>query len=428
MRKPIIIAVLSLSGLISSLAVADDIQLQDSHPQHHVVVKGDTLWGISAKFLKDPWRWPQLWQMNREQIKNPHLIYPGDVVELDIEGGSPRLRLVKGEQTIKLSPRVRAEALETQAIPSIPISAIGPFLTKPLIIEEGDLDNVPYIVGTDESRVIMGRGDRVYAANAKNRNIKDWSIFRQGKMLTDPDTEEPLGYEAEYVGEARTLDSHADDLISLEITRSVHEIRRDDRLVPYISNSELAYVPHAPEKTVSGRIVSAYGAVSDVGKYGTVLINRGSKDGLEAGHVLALYSKGRTVTGRSVEKRKNAWRYLDKECLKPGKTVSFDQFYDPKETLEPCTNQQTAAAPGKEITYSDIGCLKPGAKISFDQFFNPKDVYKLHCRNGSGGNDITLPDARSGLIFVYRVFDHVSYALIMNANRPVYLLDVVKNP
>lgn len=428
MRKPIIIAVLSLSGLISSVATADDIKLQDTHPQQHVVVKGDTLWGISAKFLKDPWLWPQLWQMNREQIKNPHLIYPGDVVVLDLEGGSPRLRLIKGEQTIKLSPRVRAEAHETQATPSIPMSAIGPFLTKPLIIEEDGLDHTPYIVGTDESRVIMGRGDRVYAANAKDSNIKDWSIFRKGKMLTDPDNEQPLGYEAEYVGEARTLDHHADNLMSLEITRSVHEIRRDDRLLPSISNSEIAYVPHAPEQAISGRIVSAYGAITDTGKYGTVLINKGSKDGLEVGHVLAVYNKGRTVAGKPVEKRRNAWRYIDKECLKPGKTITFDQFYDPKETLEPCSNQQVAAVPGKEITYSDIGCLKPGAKISFDQFFNPKDVYKLHCRSGSGGDDITLPDARAGLIFIYRVFDHVSYALIMNANRPVYLLDVVKNP
>lgn len=423
MRKPIIIAMLSLSGLISSLAGADDIKLQDDPPQQHVVVKGDTLWGISAKFLKDPWRWPQLWQMNREQIKNPHLIYPGDVVVLDMQGGSPRLRLVKGDQIIKLSPRVRSETLESQAVPSIPTSAIGPFLTKPLIIEEGDLDNAPYIVGTDESRVIMGRGDRVYAANAKDRNVKDWSIFRLGKQLHDPDTKDSMGYEAEYVGEARTLDGRSDDLMTLEITRSDHEIRRDDRLLPSIADGDIKYVPHAPEQAVNGQIISAYGAISNTGKYGTVLVNKGRKDGLEVGHVLAVYSKGRTVAAKPEEPRKNAWRYVDKECLKPGKTIAFDQFYDPKDTLEPCADAQR-----KAITYSDIGCLKPGAKISFDQFFNPKDVYKLHCRSSGGGDDITLPDTRTGLVFVYRIFDHVSYALVMSANRPVYLLDVVKNP
>jgi len=428
MRKPIIIAVLSFSGLISSLAGADDIKLLDNPPQQHVVVKGDTLWGISSKFLKDPWRWPQLWQMNREQIKNPHLIYPGDVVILDMQDGSPKLRLVKGERIIKLSPQVRAESLEAQAVPSIPLSAIGPFLTKPLIIEEGDLDNAPYIVGTDESRVIMGRGDRVYAANAKDSKIKDWSIFRQGKKLHDPDTKQPMGYEAEYVGEARSQNVSEDDLMELVITRSVQEIRRNDRLVSSIGSSELKYVPHAPEQAINGRIISAYGAITDAGKYGTVLVNKGSKDGLETGHVLAVYSKGRTVAGKPTEKRKDAWRYVDKDCLKPGKSISYDQFYDPKETLESCENEQPAEKPGKEITYSDIGCLKPGSKISFDQFFNPKDVYKLNCRSGNAKNDITLPDTRTGLIFVYRVFDRVSYALVMSANRPVYLLDVVKNP
>lgn len=428
MRKPIIIAVLSLSGLISSMAGAEDIRLQDNPPQQHVVVKGDTLWGISSKFLKDPWRWPQLWQMNREQIKNPHLIYPGDVVVLDMQGGSPKLRLIKGNQVVKLSPHVRAESLDSQAVPSIPMSAIGPFLTKPLIVEEDDLDNAPYIVGTDESRVIMGLGDQVYAANAKDRSVKDWSIFRKGKMLHDPDTNESMGYEAEYVGEARTLNSRPDDLMTLRITRSVQETRRDDRLVPGISNGELKYVPHAPEQAVNGRIISAYGAISDAGKHGTVLINKGRKDGLEPGHVLAVYNKGRTVAGTPGEPRKNAWRYMDKECLKPGKTISFDQFYDPKEVLEPCQKENGAAAPGDEVRYSDIGCLKPGAKISFDQFFNPKEVYKLHCRTEHSGDDITLPDSRTGLVFVYRVFDRVSYALVMSANRPVYLLDVVKNP
>lgn len=428
MRKPIIIAVLSLSGLISSAVSAEDIKLQDNPPQQHVVVKGDTLWGISSKFLKDPWRWPQLWQMNREQIKNPHLIYPGDVVVLDMQSGNPRLRLVKGEQVIKLSPHVRSQMLEAQGVPSIPLSAIGPFLTKPLIIEEGDLDNAPYIVGTDESRVIMGRGDRVYAANAKDSSVKDWSIFRKGKLLHDPDSKQPIGHEGEYVGEARVLNDNKDDLMELEITRSVLEIRREDLLVPSISNGEFNYVPHAPEQAINGQIISAYGAISDAGKHGTVLINKGRKDGVEVGHVLAVYSKGRTVAGKPGEPRKRAWRYKDKECLKPGKSISFDQFYDPKETLEPCADQQASDTPGKEITYSDIGCLKPGAKISFDQFFNPKDVYKLHCRPGRGAIEITLPDSRTGLVFVYRVFDRVSYALVMSANRPVYLLDAVKNP
>lgn len=425
MRKPIIIAVLSLSGFISSHVWADGDLLQDTPPHEYVVVKGDTLWGISSRFLKSPWRWPELWQMNREQIRNPHLIYPGDMIVLDTSGASPHLRLIKGDQTIKLSPGVRSESLSAQAIPTIPPSAIGPFLTQALIVEEDELDHSPYVVGTEDDRVIMGRGDRIFAAGERDENIRDWSIYRKGKALFDPDTQEPLGFETEHIGDARL--AQGGDVMTLEVTNSVREIRREDRLVPSSHKRTFQYVPRAPEKDIRGRIISAYGAVSDAGRYQTVVINKGSKDGLEEGHVLALYRKGRTVEPQPGEPRKNAWRYLDRECVKPGKTITFDQFYDPKETLEPCQKENGSPVPGEEVRYSDIGCLKPGAKVSFDQFFNPKDVYKLHCR-AEKRDTVTLPDTRTGLVFVYRVFDRASYALVMSASRPVYLLDVVRNP
>jgi len=425
MRKPIIIAVLSLSGFISSLVGADEIKLRDNSPQQYVVVKGDTLWGISSRFLNDPWRWPELWRMNREQIKNPHWIYPGDTVALDMSGGAPRLRLIKGDQTIKLSPRIRSESIEAQAIPAIPPSAIGPFMTQALILDDDALDDAPHIVGAEEDRVIMGQGDKIYAkGHTRNSEIRDWSIFRKGKALLDPGTEKTLGTEMEYIGEARTVQN--DDVMTLEITRSVQEARRDDRLKPSEHNSRyLQSVPHAPEKMINGSIISAYGPHTEATRYQTVVINKGSKDGIEEGHVLAVHRKGRTVEPTEGAQRKNAWRYADRECLKEGKSVSFDQFYDPKDTLEPCKNASDAATRG--VDYSDIGCLKPGAKISFDQFFNPKDVYKLHCRSEKR-EAVTLPDERTGLLFVYRVFNRVSYALVMSSSRPVYLLDVVKNP
>lgn len=430
MRKPIIIAVLSLSGFISSQVWGDEIALQDNPPQEYVVVKGDTLWGISSRFLKDPWRWPELWQMNRAQIKNPHLIYPGDMVILDTSGISPHLRLVKGDQTIKLSPRVRSETMAAQAIPAIPPSAIGPFLTQALIVEDDELDHSPYVVGPEDDRVIMGRGDRIFVTHDLNGNtldesIRDWSIYRKGKALFDPDTKEPLGNETEHIGDARVV-QHG-EVMTMEITNSVYEIRREDRLVPSSSKRTFQYVPHSPEKSINGRIISAYGAVSDAGRYQTVVINKGSRDGLEEGHVLAVYRKGRTAEPLPGEPLKKAWRYMDRECIKAGKTIAFDQFYDPKEELEPCQKEDGTAAIGDEIRYSDIGCLKPGAKVSFDQFFNPKEVYKLHCR-GEKRDTVTLPDTRTGLVFVYRVFDRASYALVMSSSRPVYLLDVVKNP
>lgn len=438
MRKPIIIAVLSLSGFISSLTGADELQLQDNPPQQYVVVKGDTLWAIASRYLKDPWRWPELWQMNREQVKNPHLIYPGDLLVLDTSGASPHLRLVKGTQaglpSEKLSPHVRSAPIAAEAVPTIPPSAIGPFLARALVIEEGGLENAPYVVGPEEDRYVIGRGDIAYVGGVRHvgTEIKDWSIFRPGKALKDPDSNEVLGYEAEYVGEARALT--AADPMKVEVTRSVQEIYPEDRLAPVTTNQVFQYIPHAPDKPVAGRIISAYGSISDVGQFASVAINKGRKDGIEEGHVLAVYRKGRTVPAIPRATLPNPFRYLDRGCLKPGAKVSFDQFYDPKEVYQDCPkggpDAADASAPrdgGDAWTYTDIGCLKPGAKISFDQFFNPKDVYKTHCR-AVNRDDVTLPDARTGLVFVYRVFDRVSYALILNSNRPVYLLDVVKNP
>lgn len=427
MRKPIIIAMLSFSGFISPLAGADEIALQDNPPQQYVVVQGDTLWGIASRFLKDPWRWPDVWNMNRDQIKNPHKIFPGDMIVLDTSTGAPQLRLVK-QDTVKLSPRTRSESLEARAIPAIPPSAIGPFLAGPQIVDEDGLDHAPYVVGLEEDRYIMGLGDKIYVAGATDgKNVSDWSIFRPGKTLIDPDTKKELGREAEYLGDAKTLVS--DDIMTVQITRSVREIHRDDRLVP-ATEARVQYVPHAPEEPINGQILSAYGSVSDVGQYATVVINKGSDDGLEVGHVLAIFRKGRTVEAFVSEPRKNAWRYTDTDCLKPGAKVSFDAFYDPKETFQPCpkNNGKPSMVEGSEAwRYSDIGCLKPGAKVSFDQFFNPKDVYKIHCR-AAKRDSVVLPDARTGLVMVYRVFEKASYALVMNTNRPVYLLDVVKNP
>lgn len=431
MRKPTIIAMLSLSGLISSLSWAGEVVLQDNPPQQYTVVKGDTLWGISSRFLKNPWQWPELWNMNKSEIKNPHRIYPGDTVVLDMSSGSPRLKLGGkaggggGGGVVKLSPGIRTESLAALAVPSIPPSAIGPFLEHPLVIAEGELSGTPFIVGAQDERIVMGLGDRIYASNVQpGSDTRSWNIYRSGKMLSDPDTQEILGYEAEYVGDAKTV--ALGDPLTIEVTRSVKEVRRNDNIIPADSNPLYQFIPRAPETEINGQIISAYGAVSDAGPFATVVLNRGSMDGVEEGHVLAVYSKGRTVKPEPGKPLKDAWRYTDKECLKDGEKLSYDQFYDPKSKLEPCGTKKTE--PRQEIRHVDIGCLKPGARVSFDQFFNPKEVYKLHCRPDNRPSEIVLPDARTGLVFVYRVFDRVSYAMIMNANRPVHLLDVVKNP
>jgi hypothetical protein len=344
MKKPIL-ALILIFGL-SSLSAATEIALQDRHPDRYVVVKGDTLWGIAGKFLKQPWRWPEIWKMNKQQIKNPHWIYPGDMIVLDMSSGSPELRLVKGLETIKLSPRVRVEPAETGAIPSIPLAAIGPFLSKPLVIAEGELEKAPYIIGTEESRVILGAGNSAYVQSIIEGGALNWHIYRPGKALVDPDSNETLGYEAVYLGDARISNFGAP--ATIDITKSSQEINIGDRLVEMKEEATSAYVPHAPEKSIFGRIVSAYGGVAEVGKGSIVTLNKGSQNGLEIGHVLALYRHGRNI------------------------------------------------APG---AHDDI---------------SPETI--------------KLPDERYGLVFVFRVFDKLSYALVMQSERPVHILDDVRTP
>ncbi len=344
MKKPIL-ALILLFGL-SSLSGATGIALRDNPPDHHVVVKGDTLWGIAGTFLKEPWRWPEIWKMNRQQIKNPHRIYPGDMIVLDTRNGSPELRLIRGQGTTKLSPRIRAEQTEAAAIPSIPPAEIGPFLSKPLVVEEGALEQAPYIIGTDESRVVLGAGNSAYVQTILEGGPLHWYIYRPGKALIDPDTGITLGYEAIYLGDAKVLRYGAP--ATVEITKSNQEINVGDRLVEAKEEAASAYAPHAPDHAVNGRIASAYGGVAEVGSGSIVTLNRGRRDGLEIGHVLALYRHGRDVT----------------------------------------PNENDKASP--EI--------------------------------------VKLPDERYGLAFVFRVFDKLSYALVMQTTRPVHVLDDVHTP
>jgi len=419
--------VISLALLLAMPALADTLKLQDNAPDTYVVVKGDTLWDISGRFLKDPWRWPQIWNMNREEIKNPHWIYPGDLVVLDRSGKEPRLSLVKGSnngmQTVKLSPGVRATDIGGDAIPSIPINAIHAFLNQPLLVSDEELEKAPQIIGTNEERVIMTASDTAYATSDESGTTR-WQIYRKGQALTDPDNGKLLGHEAEYLGDAETLVPGNPQ--KLRITRVTQEVLPKDKLIPAQAHTQFEFVPRAPEKTISGKVISAYGAtgVANSGRYQTVVINRGAQDGLEPGHVLAVYRAGKVV---KIDKAgRQRWVYLDSGCIKPGEKVSFDQFYEPAKVMEDCNpSAEVLAGPW---AYMDLGCLKPGKKVSFDQFFDPREVYDRGCTDKMQTESIQLPDARTGLVMVYRVFDHVSYALIMQSERPVYLLDTVKNP
>jgi hypothetical protein len=393
--------VISLALLLAVPALADTLKLQDNAPDTYVVVKGDTLWDISGRFLKDPWRWPQIWNLNREEIRNPHWIYPGDLVVLDRSGKEPRLSLVKGGQnglqTVKLSPGVRATDIGAEAIPAIPIRVIHPFLSQPRVVSKGALDDAPFILGSNAERVVLGAGDDAFATGGKD-GVMQWNVLRPGKTLKDPETGEVLGYEVEYLGDARTLVEGAPQKI--RITQSAQEILPSDKLVEADDSTTFEYIPHAPESKISGRIISAYGGLADSGRYQTVVINRGSREGLEPGHVLAVFREGQAVTLTRDEKDRMTW-----------------------------VNEKSAGVPdGGAWLYNDVRCLKENSKVTYDQSVDARNTFRSTCLGNDSKNAVKLPDARSGLVMVYRVYDRVSYALIMESDGPVYLLDTVTTP
>jgi len=210
-------------------------ELRNDAPDRHVVVKGDTLWDISGKFFKDPWKWPYIWGMNKDSIKDPHWIYPGDVIVLDRASGTLRIGQAGAASTgssdgvIKLSPKARAGHSTHDAIPSISASAIAPFLSQPLVIEEGALKDAPTLIGAREGRVILSAHDIGFAKGLSPDKGAKWQIYRPGKTFTDPDTEEALGVEAIYLGSAEVTDFA--DVSTVAITQSVQEINQGDRLV-----------------------------------------------------------------------------------------------------------------------------------------------------------------------------------------------------
>jgi hypothetical protein len=376
MRKGIISLIMLLAPALPGFA-ASPADLKDNAPDRYTVVKGDTLWSIAGRFLNQPWRWPELWKMNQEQIKNPHLIYPGDVIALDRAG----MTLTKLE-TVRLSPQIRVEKLE-QAVPSIPPSAIAAFLSKPLVVGAEELSSTPYIAAAPEDRSVIGTGDIAYAAGLTNDKGVSWQIFRRGDPLVDPQNGELLGYEAIYLGEARVV--RFGELSTVEIVRSTREIHRGDHLLPALKEvPTFAYVPRSPGRKVTGHVVSTYGSLGEAGPKSIVALSKGSKDGLEVGHVLAVY------------RNQAAARYAPRTAPLYGRTgLSGDD--------SPRTYY------GEKLTPRDGPIYPEGDPVS------PESITKL-------------PSERVGLVMIFRTFDRAAFGLIMEASRPVALNDVVTNP
>jgi hypothetical protein len=355
-------------------------ELAPNAPEEYTVKRGDTLWGISGMFLKSPWRWPELWGMNLEQIRNPHRIYPGQHLVLEKADGMALLRLRPDgtgggaggipTDTIRVTPRIRYESLADAALPTLAPHLIEPFLAGAMIVDELTLDRAPRIVGTQDSRVLLTRGDRAYVRGPVGApfvekdptKTEEFRVFRNAKPLTDPVSQQILGYEAAFLGKA-TLDrgeTAADVLTAggpvkgmpvaaaVDIVSAKEEMRVGDRLLPEPPRELISYVPRAPAKQVDGTIISVYGdAVSIVGQKQVVAINRGLQDGIETGHVLAIYKAGAIIMDRS----------------------------------------------------------QPAERAV-----------------------IKLPDERAGLLMVFRAFDRLSYALVLEINDTIQVSDRIANP
>lgn len=284
--------------------VPDASPINEGIPDRYVVRKGDTLWDISSHFLKDPWLWPEVWHVN-PKIRNPHLIYPGDVIALTWQDGKPRITIegAEGEppppppstnlNTVKLSPTAREEQLK-RAIDTIPKSAISVFLTRPFILDEAAIENAPYIVSNYGNNIVSGKGKKIYVRPILDSSVITFNVVRKGRKYIDPDSNEFLGYEAVNLGRARLL--KLGDPATMTVTTSYREILSGDMLIPVETEEvDLNFFPRAPERDVAGRIISVANALQKVGQYDIVVINKGADDGLEPGHVLEIHQQGDLV-------------------------------------------------------------------------------------------------------------------------------------
>lgn len=342
--------------LFPIVTYADTLEIRKDAPDRHVVVKGDTLWDISAKFFNDPWKWQQIWGLNKDAIKDPHWIYPGDVVFLDRTTGTLSIGApapvaaasavipAPASNVVKLSPHMREIASDHDAIPAIPFDAIAPFLSKPLVVDDTILSGEPTIVGSYEHRTLLGFNDIAYVSNLSADKGTAWQVYRLGQTFVDPDSAEVLGHEVSYLGDA-SVEKFA-NISELRITKAVSEIAIGDYLAQSTQAYGTSFEPHAPNAHIAAKVISIYGGVNQAGQNAVITINKGKRDGLENGHVLALYQKGEVLKGGTWFKRR----------------------------------------------------------------------------------DITLPNLRYGLIFVFRTFQKVSYALVLQTRLPVQLLDTAQTP
>jgi LysM repeat protein len=281
--------------------------LAPNAPDSYVVKRGDTLWDLSKMYLTSPWRWPELWGMNKDQIANPHLIYPGQELRLVKEGGRARLEIAGGAggggevRDGKLQPAIRDMGSDRAAIRSIPTNLIQPFLSQPLVLEPNALNMAPRVVATQEGRVWVGRGDSAYVRGLTNDSVKNYSVFRPLRPLYDPDDVNrlrPIAYEAVYVGTVNV--TRPGEIAKIQVQESKQEIGVGDRLMPIEAQTLQSYVPKLPATPIDGRVISIYDGVRYAGGWQIVTLNRGANEGLTVGDTLQLYRAGHTIEDKTV--------------------------------------------------------------------------------------------------------------------------------
>ncbi|MBQ0721306.1 MAG: LysM peptidoglycan-binding domain-containing protein [Gammaproteobacteria bacterium] len=296
MKSPIKTVALALIGawVLVATAVAE-APFKDDIPDKHTVVKGDTLWDISAHFLTKPWLWPEIWQVN-PQIQNPHLIYPGDVISLIYIDGKPRLVLTRSRD-VKLSPQIR-EISNRQAISTLPLDLINSFLSRNRVVDSGVLEAAPYILSGKSKHLLTGKGDDFYARGDFSAAHEAYGVYRNSGPFTDPKTNEILGIRAQDIG-AGSVKAIDDDIATLMATRSIEELRINDRLLELEERKiDANFYPSSPPENSEGLIMSVEGAVSTGGMLDVVSINLGERDGMEIGNMLSIFKTGAVVKDR----------------------------------------------------------------------------------------------------------------------------------
>ena len=270
------------------------VPLADGHPNEYVVQVGDTLWDISARFLSDPWYWPEIWYVNPD-IENPHLIYPGDVIGLIYIDGQPRISTVRGS-AYRLSPQARVTPL-SQAIPSIPFESVAAFLSSGVVLEKSEADALPYLLETRGDHLIASAGNEVYVRGNSNDVVgQRYNVVHVGDPLIDPDDNRLVGYHGILVGEGRMI--RGGDPTTVSLTDSNQEAIKGDRFLPEAADVPLNFFPRAPSSNIDGRIISVVNGVTQIGQYQVVVLNRGSNDGLAVGDILSVFQAGQTIKDR----------------------------------------------------------------------------------------------------------------------------------